>query len=97
MDYLEALAEEEIDPAALAAGDEDAVRIMTIHGAKGLEFPVVFLLGAGTRFNARRQQETLQCDEELGLGLKFSDYRGPRNARECPAAHHPAARCAAGD
>ena len=28
--------------------DEDAVRIMTIHGAKGLEFPVVILAGMGT-------------------------------------------------
>jgi ATP-dependent exoDNAse (exonuclease V) beta subunit len=28
--------------------DEDAVRIMTIHGAKGLEFPVVILAGMAT-------------------------------------------------
>jgi ATP-dependent helicase/nuclease subunit A len=72
--YLEALAEEEIDPGALASGDEDVVRIMTIHGAKGLEFPVVFLLGAGTKFNVQRQRGALQCEEELGLGLKFGDY-----------------------
>ena len=26
-------------------GDEDAVRIMTVHGSKGLEFPVVVLTG----------------------------------------------------
>jgi ATP-dependent helicase/nuclease subunit A len=27
--------------------DEDAVRVMTIHGAKGLEFPIVFVAGLG--------------------------------------------------
>ena len=34
--------------------DEDAVRIMTVHGSKGLEFPVVILTG----LNARRRNRT---------------------------------------
>ena len=29
--------------------DEDVVRIMTVHGAKGLEFPVVILAGLRRR------------------------------------------------
>jgi ATP-dependent helicase/nuclease subunit A len=28
--------------------DEDAVRVITIHGAKGLEFPIVFVAGLGS-------------------------------------------------
>lgn len=72
--YLERLRNEDLDPGALAAGPEDAVRIMTIHGAKGLEFPVVFLLGTGIKFNVARQRETLHADEEVGLGLRFGDY-----------------------
>ena len=36
--------------------DEDAVRIMTVHGSKGLEFPVVILTG----LNAQRASRTRQ-------------------------------------
>jgi ATP-dependent exoDNAse (exonuclease V) beta subunit len=32
-------------PASLAADEQDAVRIMSIHASKGLEFPVVFVPG----------------------------------------------------
>jgi len=34
--------------------DEDAVRIMTIHGAKGLEFPVTIIAGLGVDRRGRR-------------------------------------------
>ena len=36
--------------------DEDAVRIMTVHGSKGLEFPVVFLTGLNGRRSTRSGQ-----------------------------------------
>ena len=36
-------------------GDEEAVRIMTIHGAKGLEFPVVVLTGINSARIARTE------------------------------------------
>ena len=34
--------------------DDDAVRIMTFHGAKGLEFPIVILSGLTTKVSSRR-------------------------------------------
>jgi ATP-dependent helicase/nuclease subunit A len=42
--------------AQIAAADDDAVRLMTIHQAKGLEFPVVIVadLGRGTPSNNQR-------------------------------------------
>ena len=53
--------------------DEDCVRIMTVHAAKGLEFPVVVLTGLGA---ARRQdvdsvivnRTTGQAEVQLGSG-----------------------------
>ncbi|MCE2457204.1 MAG: UvrD-helicase domain-containing protein [Dehalococcoidia bacterium] len=36
--------------------DEDAVRIMTVHGSKGLEFPVVILTGLNNRRSNRTGQ-----------------------------------------
>ena len=36
--------------------DDDAVRIMTIHGAKGLEFPIVVCSGMTHRGRERRRR-----------------------------------------
>jgi ATP-dependent helicase/nuclease subunit A len=49
LDWLEILrARAEYDAESpVPEGDEDAVRLMTVHGSKGLEFPVVILTGLG--------------------------------------------------
>lgn len=60
---------EEGDIARLSGGrPSGAVRLMTLHGAKGLEFPCVFLAGLDAgRFPAERQDEETDMEEERRL------------------------------
>jgi len=59
---------------ASAIGEnEDVVRIMTTHKSKGLEFPVVFVLGMGRKMNAQTTRARLLLDGELGVGLPCVD------------------------
>ncbi|AQP54434.1 helicase-exonuclease AddAB subunit AddA [Vagococcus penaei] len=54
--------------------DEDAVRVMTIHASKGLEFPVVFVLDLAKQFNLQDINQTrFIFDEHLGAGIKYLD------------------------
>ncbi|MDT2736681.1 helicase-exonuclease AddAB subunit AddA [Enterococcus pseudoavium] len=50
---------------------QDAVRVMTIHGSKGLEFPVVFLLDMSKSFNVQDTRKNYVFDERLGLGIRL--------------------------
>ncbi|MED9821831.1 MAG: helicase-exonuclease AddAB subunit AddA [Christensenellales bacterium] len=59
---------------ASAIGEsEDVVRIMTTHKSKGLEFPVVFVLGMGRKMNVRSQNAPLLLHSALGAGLTCID------------------------
>lgn len=51
--------------------DEDAVRVMTIHASKGLEFPVVFIMDLNRRFNLKDLTQQYIFDEKLGAGIKY--------------------------
>ena len=52
---------------------EDVVRIMTIHSSKGLEFPYVFIAGAGRKFNKMDFNEPYLFDQHFGLAVKAID------------------------
>ena len=59
---------------ASAIGEsEDVVRIMTTHKSKGLEFPVVFVLGMGRKMNTQTTRARVLVDGDLGVGLPCVD------------------------
>ena len=52
----------------LPESDDDAVRILTIHGAKGLEFPIVVLSGLTTEMRAHPRGVEVRFPPTTGLG-----------------------------
>jgi len=67
IDYLEAIRSAGDDPQTVEFDpDTDAVNVMTIHGAKGLEFPVVFMVNlVSDRFPTRSRQEAIEVPESV--------------------------------
>ena len=60
------------EPPSCAEGG-DAVRILSIHKSKGLEFPVVFCSGLGRSFNRQDSYSTVLVHPVLGLGPRATD------------------------
>ncbi len=50
-------------------GSGEAVLLTTIHRSKGLEFPVVFVIGCGAKFNDRDTSGTMIVNPKGGIGL----------------------------
>ncbi|MEE9181476.1 MAG: ATP-dependent helicase, partial [candidate division NC10 bacterium] len=67
VDYQEKLLEAGEDPAVAEADvDTDAVNVLTVHKAKGLEFPVVFLVGlAADKFPSRGRRDRIELPAPL--------------------------------
>ena len=65
--HLDLLREAGDDPAVAEADpDDDAIPVLTVHKAKGLEFPVVFLVGCvEQRFPVKRRSDALQLPADL--------------------------------
>jgi ATP-dependent helicase/nuclease subunit A len=64
-DWVEDQLREGLRPveSVLPEPDEDVVRIMTVHGAKGLEFPVAILAGFGTTESSNQRPIVLRNAE----------------------------------
>ena len=73
--YIECLQKSQVDfgEAAVDGENTNAVRIMTIHKSKGLEFPVVFVAGMGKQFNFMDARKSTVIDSEFGVGCDFVD------------------------
>lgn len=100
LDWIERLADENarMVEVPVPETDEDAVRIMTIHAAKGREFPVVIMMGLGYRTRDRgeqvifdRREGTVEVSIGSSTGQRFTT-RGYEEACEREKAAEEAER-----
>lgn len=74
MSYIEKIERNQIDDGeASPADDTDSIKVMTIHGSKGLEFPVVIVLETETEFIKDTSDSKLRIHHEAGIGMKYFD------------------------
>lgn len=71
--YVEKLQKYDLDSGASALGEEgcNAVRIMSIHKSKGLEFPICFVAGIHKKMNFQDASAPILWDGDYGLGMVY--------------------------
>lgn len=72
---LERVGNGKIKGATLSAGN-DAVKIMSIHNSKGLQFPVCIFAFAGAAFNTMDQKKPLIIEENHGVAFRYYNDDG---------------------
>ena len=65
--FIQAQQLAETEPEVAAVNQEDSVRLLSIHQAKGLEFPVVIVADLGKPFNLSDLRAEVILDEAYGL------------------------------
>lgn len=55
----------------VASESAGKITVQTIHGSKGLEYPVCFIIGAGSKFNTDYTKKSIIADRRLGLGIRI--------------------------
>jgi len=73
--YIEQLKKYDVDYGEASLMDEkmDVVNLMSIHKSKGLEFPIVFVIGMGKQFNMQDTKQSIVVHPELGVGMDAVD------------------------
>lgn len=69
LSYLSNLSADKVDS---GESDGNAIRIMTIHGSKGMEFPIVILAGCGKNISSPNRT-SYEITERLGLSTMEYD------------------------
>ena len=70
--FLAYLDESPDNRAEEAPGETNAVRLMTMHASKGLEFPVVIIAGVETQF--RFDPQSVETNIDMGLAVKYYNF-----------------------
>ncbi len=70
--FIEAQQDEEVDREPAAPFAQNAVRLMSIHQSKGLEFPVVVVADLGKQFNLDSSKRDVLLDAALGVCPKVT-------------------------
>ncbi len=71
LEFIELLSDRNEDISAASVESVDCVRIMSIHASKGLEFPVVILVGLGRNINQRSSNTDLLCNRSGDAALRW--------------------------
>ena len=70
--YVNQLHKQAVDYGEAGVGDNtNAVRVMSIHKSKGLEFPVAIVCGMGQNYQMRDKQQMILIDNDMGLGMDY--------------------------
>ncbi len=80
--FVEAQRFTDSEPEAASATEENAVRLLSIHQSKGLEFPVVVVADLGKPFNTSDLSAPIILDEVYGL---CPQIKPPHNGKRYPS------------